>query len=319
MKQPGELRTQRQPSGTISGHDAGTRARPHSGDRSGRNEVQSVTKGLRILFELAGSGGEISVGELAGRVGMPRTTVYRLTDTLIAEGLVVRLSSGFAITPKCVQLMSGVRIPFGVRQIVEPYLHRLVDRSGETASAHVRAGLMRSCIAEVEGLQGVRWARGVGFTAPVWSGAVGHVFLGACTDEQIDEILGRAQLTVTAPGSVTDLAELKRLAIQAREQGWSSSRDEVVADACAIAAPLPDHQGNVATVLSLYAPSTRYRELLQIADDAVAIIREAAAAWAAVSGPSDAVQPGRCGNPAPLQPASPADRAASEAKEPRRR
>ena len=246
--------------------------------------MQSIVKSLNLLFAVAGTEEPISIAALAEKSGLPRPTVYRHIETLIAEGLMARLPAGVVVTPKLALKVTGARVPVGLRDVAVTDLHKLVEISGETAGVHVRSGLVRRCIAEVEGTHGVRWARGVGFAGPIWSGAVGHVLLGDCDDVQIDEILAAAEITRSASNSLTDPAQLKELAIAAREQGWSASINETVEGACAIAAPIRDANGPVVAAMSLYAPSSRFEQLHECVDDLRGLADDTSKAWAKVSG-----------------------------------
>lgn len=245
--------------------------------------MQPVVRTLRILFELAGINEPIDIATLAKRVDLPRPTVYRHIETLVSEGLVARIDSKIMVTPKLSLLMTGVKFNIGLMDIIRPYLNSLVEASGETAGAHARSGLIRRCFAEVEGTNGVRWARGVGFTAPVWTGAVGHVLLGLLPITEIDSILAKASIDPSASGSITDRSELKQLALEAHERGWSSSVNETVEGACAIAAPLLASNGEAYGAISLYAPSSRYDALLGYTDLLRKTSSEIADEWAKIS------------------------------------
>ena len=223
--------------------------------------MRTVVKALRILAELSTSTSALSAATLAQRLDLPRPTVYRYLDTLAEEGLVALLDRKAMVTPKLAAIMTPPRQHLTLMKVVQPVLNELVDVSQETASAHIRAGSIRRCVAEVEGTRGVRWARGVGFTAPVWSGAVGHVLMGTLSEAEMDTILANSKIEALASMSITDRSELKRLALLARSEGWSGSVNETVEDACAIAAPVLTPEGDLLIAISLYAPSSRYDEL----------------------------------------------------------
>lgn len=224
--------------------------------------MRTVVKALRILAELSTSTNALSAATLAQRLEIPRPTVYRYLDTLADEGLVALLDGKAIVTPKLAAILTTPRNHLTLMQVVQPVLNELVDVSQETASAHIRSGSVRRCVAEVEGTRGVRWARGVGFAAPIWSGAVGHVMMGTLSEAEMDAILASSNIQAYASMSITDPSELKRLALLANSKGWSGSVNETVEDACAIAAPVLSPQHDLLLVVSLYAPSSRYDELL---------------------------------------------------------
>ena len=67
--------------------------RPSSNQGSGNN-VRVITRAAQILRVLKSDDRGLSLGEIAERIGLPRSTVQRLVNALIAEGFVVASASG---------------------------------------------------------------------------------------------------------------------------------------------------------------------------------------------------------------------------------
>lgn len=222
--------------------------------------VQSVVRALDFLFLLAESDQPLNASAAAVRLRLPRPTVYRLAETLGDLGLVARVDAGFITTPKLLLLASGSRSTLQLQDVAHPYLQSLVSATGETAGLHVLKGDLRRCIDEVEGHHGIRWSRGVGFTAPAWSGAVGHVLLAGMTNEQLQPFFDRIEFEQLASGSIRSLRVLKRRIVEARERGWSASHSETVQGAAAIAASVQEQSRTVAAI-NLYAPADREEAL----------------------------------------------------------
>ena len=76
---------------------------------SERDELQTLGRGLEALAVLNETG-LTKLTTLARRLGLPRTTTYRIVNTLIAEGYCVRIphSSFYQATPACWRLSQGV-------------------------------------------------------------------------------------------------------------------------------------------------------------------------------------------------------------------
>lgn len=244
--------------------------------------VQSVGRALDLLFLLSQTDHAVSASALAERLEFPRSTVYRLAETLMAYGIVARQRDGFVTTPKLFLLTSGSRAALSLGDVAEPHLARLVELTQETAGLHTRIGSLRRCVAEVEGYHGIRWARGVGFTAPLWSGAVGHVLLAALADADIDTFLAAADIRPLASRTVMSRADVKERALHARAEGWSASESETVEGASAIAAPVTGANGTIAAI-SLYAPASRSSSLLDRIPQLVAIAKVASDEWCRVA------------------------------------
>jgi len=247
--------------------------------------VQSVTRALDLLFAIAETDHPPSAKTLADGLDLPRSTVHRILNTLEASGVVSRVGSsrGYAVTPKLVLAATVNTEGASLASIAEPYLHRLVAMSKETASVHVRTGDHRTCVAEVQGLRGIRWVRGRGWSAPVWSGAVGRVLMAGMTEAELDELLGRAELLPLARNSVVNAADMRRQVARDREQGWSVSQSETIDGAAALAVPLLDAEGGTVAALSLYAPADRLDHMLSLVDEVKNVGNELGRHWIAIS------------------------------------
>jgi len=88
--------------------------------------VQAVTKALEILAEL-NRGGLESVGDLHQKTGIPKPTVVRLLQTLIATGYVHRdeKTRGYHVTSAIRQLSSGFHGMPRVLEIARPFADQL--------------------------------------------------------------------------------------------------------------------------------------------------------------------------------------------------
>lgn len=268
------------------------------GESRGAGSVQSLVRGLDILFLVAERNEPITPAELAKQLGLPRPTIYRLVDTLAQRGLLARNGGGLVPTPRLLMLGGTNRVTLSLQSVVQPHLQRLLAAVGETAGLHVRVGDHRRCIEEIEGHHGIRWARGVGFTAPVWSGAVGYVLLAGLPEPAREDLYRRLELVPLASNAPQSLDELRDRVATAREQGWSASCSETVEGAAATAAPVYDERGTVA-VMSLYAPADRFdvlqahvANLRAAANDASSDWMEVAPTWSGARlPPSDTAAP----------------------------
>lgn len=110
---------------------------------------QTLDRGLQVLQVLAATPGGLTVTELAGRLGVNRTVVYRLVSTLEARALVrrdgkSRLHIGLGV----LQLASGVQ-PV-LRDQALPVLRQLAEDTGCTAHLTVADGDEALVLAVVE-------------------------------------------------------------------------------------------------------------------------------------------------------------------------
>lgn len=110
---------------------------------------QTLDRGLRVLDVLASTPGGLTVTELAGRLGVNRTVVYRLVSTLELHALTRKDSRGrLHVGLGVLHLASAVQ-PV-VRDLAVPILRSLAEAVGCTAHLTVADGEEALALAVVE-------------------------------------------------------------------------------------------------------------------------------------------------------------------------
>ena len=110
---------------------------------------QTLDRGLRALSEIARHPEGLSLAELASRLEVNRTIVYRLVSTLVAHGLVRRDARGRAYVGAGVLGLAGAVTPV-LRDLAVPVLRDLAERVGATAHLTVAEGEEAVAVAVVE-------------------------------------------------------------------------------------------------------------------------------------------------------------------------
>lgn len=110
---------------------------------------QTLDRGVRVLKLLADSEAGLTVTELAGRLGVNRTVVYRLLATLEQHGLVRRDVGGRAKVGLGVLRLSHRVHPL-LREAALPALRALAEEIGATAHLTLVDGAEALVVAVVE-------------------------------------------------------------------------------------------------------------------------------------------------------------------------
>jgi DNA-binding IclR family transcriptional regulator len=180
------------------------------------SELQTLSRGIRVLEIVGREAGGVSIGDLAAALGVHRAVVYRLVATLESHLLVVRGPDGrISLGGGIVALAAGVEPQ--LRALAPPILREMAEATGATAFLCVGQG--EDCVAlrVVEPEAGVlRVSYRVGTRHPISRGAAG---------------LAIASLRPERP---EDDARLR----QVRAEGYSVTRGELQPGAVGVAAPL---------------------------------------------------------------------------------
>jgi DNA-binding IclR family transcriptional regulator len=163
---------------------------------------QTLDRGLRVLGLLADVPGGLTVTEVASRLGVNRSVVYRLLATLEEHGLVRRDGDGRArLGLGLLQLSQRVQ-PL-LRDAAVPSLRRLAEEVGATAHLTIADGRDALAVAVVEpSWTDYHVAYRVGSRHPLERGAGGRAILAHRRGEALDPpyVFSEGELQVGAHG-----------------------------------------------------------------------------------------------------------------------
>lgn len=224
-------------------------------------QLSMLDKGLEIVNLLADVQKPMKVAEIAVRLSMPRTTVYRLLASLEENGFVRRVAPdmSFFLSLRFLKLGELVRESLELRKIAIPIMEKLRDQVNLAVHLVVRDGNDAVYIEKVESKRPVRLFTQVGRRVPLHVTACPRVLLASCPDAEISNYLATTKMVKYTANTVTDPEVLWRLIREIREKGYSIAWGELEPETAAVAAPVRDHQGNVVASLSLAGPEWYFR------------------------------------------------------------
>src|SRR5256885_4343673 len=160
------------------------RAMRNDGSESGRNVVQSLDRALSLLDLISFSDHELTLGEIAGRSGLAKSTAHRLLRTLELRGFVARNPVSGSYRPGLKNFRG-----FQGGPLVHRALADLAERSGETANLGTLAGAMVLYVDRADSPQALRWQLGVGERVPVHCSGLGKAILAHIRADAVERLL----------------------------------------------------------------------------------------------------------------------------------
>ncbi|MBO8162822.1 MAG: IclR family transcriptional regulator [Brevibacillus sp.] len=217
---------------------------------------------------------ELSLSDLVELSGMPKSTVFRIVQTLELRGFLTRSVDGnpprFQLGLRLLELGNIVAQRLEIRKIALPYMVRLRDRVNEAVNLIIRDQYEGVYIEKVDTPQYVRVYTQVGRRSPLYAGACPRILLSFLKDEEIEEVLNAVELRKITPDTIVDKQLLWEKITQARQTGYTVSYGELEPDSAAVAVPIRDYSGRVVAGLSLAGANSRFQE-----DRLETLIREA--------------------------------------------
>jgi IclR family transcriptional regulator, acetate operon repressor len=223
-----------------------------------KSQVQVIARAATILRALEDENSGLSLGQIAQRVNLARSTVQRIVAALEAEKLVIAATPNGRVRlgPTILRLAASVRSDFIA--LARPYLERLSEELNETVDLSTVKKDHLVFIDQVIGPQRLRTVSAVGETFPLYCTANGKAYLAQLADPAIEALIGRAyepRTDKTLTRFDTLLADLKTV----RRQGAAFDREEHTLGVCAVGVAMQDPLGN-AVAISVPVPTQRFQD-----------------------------------------------------------
>ncbi|MBO0829106.1 MAG: IclR family transcriptional regulator [Streptosporangiales bacterium] len=220
-----------------------------------RSGSQTVEKALDLLEELARAPEGVRNLDVARDVGLDKSTSHRLLSTLVRRGFVRRdeHTKRFVLGPRLLELATGTALTSML--VARPYVHRLVELTGESASFSL---LVDRSYVPVDALQApheIRFALELGRAYPLNAGATGKVILAF--HRAARERLLAGELPRYAANTIVSPVELSTRLNEIAERGYAVSDGERVAGGCSIAAPVTSPDGTALGALAVSSVHAR--------------------------------------------------------------
>lgn len=223
-----------------------------SGERAGsRYNVPALDRGLRLLQLFDRSHTQLTAPEIGRALGIPRSTVFRLIQTLEGMGFLERADSAWRLGPAVLRLGFEYMASLEITDIARPVLERLRDDTGLPAQIAIRDGREIVIAGRVTAPSAFSSNVHVGTRMPAHGTVLGRQFLADLSTAELESLYPEPRLPAFSPQTPKTLSELSRLLAEDRRNGYAVSESFFEASISAIAAPVRDASGRVAAALSV--------------------------------------------------------------------
>ncbi len=185
----------------------------------------TLSKGLAILENLAGSASGKGVTELSNEQGLTKSNTFRLLQTLTTLGYVKhRDDKSYSATLKTWQIGRALVESLNLREITAKELAYLSAETGETVYLAVRENLAVIYIDKIDSQKPIRSWNAIGGMAPLHCVGTGKALLAAEYDTLRDQIA--PSLTRHTDRTIVDLASLDADVAATRKRGFAYDTGE---------------------------------------------------------------------------------------------
>jgi DNA-binding IclR family transcriptional regulator len=222
-----------------------------------KSQVQVIARAAAILRALEDENSGLSLGQIAHRVSLARSTVQRIVAALETEKLVIAATPNGRVRlgPTIMRLAASVRSDFIA--LARPFLEQLSAELEETVDLSTVKKDHLVFIDQVISSHRLRTVSAVGETFPLFCTANGKAYLAQLSDIAVAALIGETYAPRTPKTHTkidTLLAELKNV----RKAGIALDREEHTMGICAAGVALQDPLGN-SVAISVPVPIHRFQ------------------------------------------------------------
>ncbi len=247
-------------------------------DFTGTNTIPAIDRMMDVLTAIEARSSGMNIGGLAKQLELPRTSVYRIVNTLQKHEMIRRDDAGnYHLGRRLLKLASHVALRASDIDMVatcQPHLDRLASELGEGVKLSVMDNDGVLVLATAQGRREYALTVAPGQRMPIHAGAASKLLLAHADRELLDYWLSKPLVAYTNK-TVTDPKRLRGELTKIRRLGWARDKGENAPSIHAFAAPVMTRSGRVVAALSI--PFLAGTETSQMEEIRMAAIDTAAA------------------------------------------
>jgi len=207
-----------------------------------RHAISSLSRGVAVLRVFGEASGPLSNQDLAAATGLPKSTVSRITRTLLNDTFLVQTprSGLYELSPAVLRLARSYHNSTGVAEIAGPHMQELASAVRGTVAVAARDGLGLVYVAIARAVSRIQVAQEPGYRVPIIRTSIGLAYLEAVPDEERRTLIAALRRQTTRDWGVIE-RDIERAADEIRRDGFcvcvGTWRPDVSAAAAALALP----------------------------------------------------------------------------------
>lgn len=232
---------------------------PGETDRDDSSEDVRRLRPLTILEHLTESQQPLTLAQLAGRMGAPKSTVMRLLEAMETYGYVLHMPAerGFVPGTRSTTLALKVLRGSNMRRECRAVLRDLVAKLGESCNLTVPDAGRVLYVERVETTEPLRMHLQPGTFVPLHCTASGKLFLSSLSLLDRNRLLDKLTLKRYSPHTIVDRPALDAELARNAKLGVGIDNEEFVRGMIAVAAPVLGEDDKTVAAIACHGPTAR--------------------------------------------------------------
>jgi len=215
--------------------------------------VPGLQRGLQILRAFNRNRTEIGAPEIAKELGIPRSTVFRLMQTLEFMGFLgkVKNTRDFRLGVGVLSLGFEFLASLEVTELARPVLEKLRDDTGYSAHLVIRDGWDVVFVVKAAAKTTFASSVNIGTRLPAHGTVLGRMLLADLSETELKQVYPTGKLSKFSDQTPTTLADLTKLLDNDRPRGYAISEAYFESGIGSIAAQVRDSSQRVIAAINV--------------------------------------------------------------------
>jgi len=214
--------------------------------------INSVLKAIDIMQTFSALDPRLTLDQISGRLGLPKSTTHNLLATLLSRGFIEKANDGsYALGRALIALTQAVCMNVEIRDRAAPLLRKLADTCRESVYLTVLDGDYCLYIYAIESPRRLLARTAVGDRVLLHCTSVGKACLALMSKKEVEDIVARVGLPAFTDATITDLNALHEELECIRTQGYALDIGEHEAGVYCVGTPILDERAQVIGACSI--------------------------------------------------------------------
>jgi DNA-binding IclR family transcriptional regulator len=255
-------------------------------EAAAKHRIPVIDRMMEVLAQLERRDTGLTIRDLVLQLDLPRTTIYRILNTLQQHDVVHRdMDGAYRLGNRLLSLASHVASGASMvdlAAVAQPLLDGLAHDLGEGVKLSVMDKNTILVVAAAQGKREYALTVAPGQRMEAHAGAASRLLLSYMPEEELRSWFDKPLVAFT-PRTITDPRRLRTELARIRRLGWSQDKGETAPSIHAFAAPVFDTRDEMVAALSV--PFLAGTGAARMEDIRLATIATAKAISAAIPGP----------------------------------
>jgi len=240
--------------------------------------VPAIDRAIKVLELLSASPRGMSLAQLALQTRVPKSTMFRILQTLQENSIVAEDAERklFTLGMKLLEWGHAALARIDLKTIAHPHLVKLAHETRESFYLALLDHDEVILVDHVDTPEIWKMVTRLGYRSPFHCTATGLVLAADMTEEEVRGMIERHGLRRFTPKTITTVTQLKKRLAEVKQLGYAVVDGEYKPDLCAIAVPIRDYVGKIAASLMTAIPSDRSSKNKSLVEGLIDVLKSEA-------------------------------------------